>query len=103
MKNVVVAIVIASSTVYGQDFSRQFESIKRDATPDELYRFLYAVPKSRHDVFEELTEGIGVSTRRFLAYFVTQSLYAWRRKGHPDYLRGFVPIPSPVLRLQTLH
>jgi adenosine deaminase CECR1 len=45
MRNVCFAILIASTTGFAEDFSGRFETIKRDASPEELYRVLYAVPK----------------------------------------------------------
>jgi adenosine deaminase CECR1 len=39
------ALVLVAASVAAQDFSAQFETIKREATPEQLYRFLYAVPK----------------------------------------------------------
>ena len=45
MKKVFFALLITSTTSFAQDFSARFETIKREATPEELYRILYAVPK----------------------------------------------------------
>jgi adenosine deaminase CECR1 len=42
---VVLALLLTSAPARGEDFSEQFEAIKREATPEEFYRFLYAVPK----------------------------------------------------------
>ncbi len=43
----VVALLLfaTSSVLYGQSFSERFEEIKREATPEELYRILYDLPK----------------------------------------------------------
>ena len=40
-----LATLVAASTALAEDFSSRFETIKREATPEELYRILYAVPK----------------------------------------------------------
>jgi adenosine deaminase CECR1 len=45
MKRCLLVLTLAASPLLAQDFSTQFEAIKREATPEELYRILYAVPK----------------------------------------------------------
>lgn len=41
----VAALALAASPALAQNFSERFETIKREATPEELYRILYRVPK----------------------------------------------------------
>ena len=43
--SVVAALALAASPALTQNFSERFEIIKREATPEELYRILYRVPK----------------------------------------------------------
>jgi len=45
MKKICFALWIASASAFAGDFSARFETIKREASPAELYRILYAVPK----------------------------------------------------------
>ncbi len=45
MKKICFVLWIASTASVAGDFSERFETIKREATPEELYRILYAVPK----------------------------------------------------------
>ena len=45
MKKVCLALWIASTGAFADDFSARFETIKREASRVELYRILYAVPK----------------------------------------------------------
>lgn len=49
MKRVLIVLAVvfgcSSASASADDFSKQFEIIKEDATPEELYRVLYAVPK----------------------------------------------------------
>ena len=39
------ALALVGSPTAAQNFSERFETIKREATPEELYRILYRVPK----------------------------------------------------------
>ena len=41
----VAALALAASPALAQNFSERFETIKRETTPEELYRILYRVPK----------------------------------------------------------
>lgn len=41
----VVALLLVTHPVTAQSFSSRFETIKQEASPEQLYRFLYAVPK----------------------------------------------------------
>ncbi|GMR23930.1 MAG: hypothetical protein BMS9Abin37_2409 [Acidobacteriota bacterium] len=45
MKRVCLALWIASTSAFADDFSARFETIKHEASREELYRILYAVPK----------------------------------------------------------
>lgn len=45
MRALVVALALAAAPVPAEDFAARFERIKSEATPEELYRLLYAVPK----------------------------------------------------------
>ena len=45
MKTLAAAMCLVATTGLAQDFAARFETIKREASQDELYRILYAVPK----------------------------------------------------------